>query len=218
MAGENRAGQGRRERPYRRDTGATEDAGMRRFAGGQRVPVVIGATTYPRSALAWSTSRTRRRRAIATISPRPIATSAAATAITESAKIWPARSPCWRANAISVRFAALSMISSESRTINGLRRIITPSAPIPNRSAATIRYQPTSGPLIRARPAVEAAATSNRRPCGSEPQSFVCPVGERRGSSVSLLLGRRSEDDTADRCNEQHDRGDLEGEEGIGEE
>ena len=46
-----------------------------------------GAGDHPRSALAWSTSRSIRRRAIATIRPRPIATSAAATAITASAKI-----------------------------------------------------------------------------------------------------------------------------------
>src|ERR1700675_487650 len=45
MSGENRAGQGRRERPYF-NMGATEDAGMREFAAGQRVPVVTGATTW----------------------------------------------------------------------------------------------------------------------------------------------------------------------------
>ncbi len=42
---------------------------------------------HPRSALAWSTSSGTRRRAIATMRPSPIATSAAATAITARAKI-----------------------------------------------------------------------------------------------------------------------------------
>ena len=46
-----------------------------------------GAGDHPRSALAWSTSRSIPRRAMATMRPRPIATSAAATAITASAKI-----------------------------------------------------------------------------------------------------------------------------------
>ena len=45
------------------------------------------AGDHPRSALAWSTSSGTRRRAIATMRPSPIATSAAATAITASAKI-----------------------------------------------------------------------------------------------------------------------------------
>src|SRR6266513_4025493 len=45
------------------------------------------------------------------------------------------------------------MISSESSTISGLRRSRTPSAPVPNRNAATPRYQATLGPSIRLRPA-----------------------------------------------------------------
>src|SRR5438270_53167 len=40
------------------------------------------------------------------------------------------------------------MISSERRTISGLRRISTPSAPVAKRKAATARYQLTSGPFI----------------------------------------------------------------------
>src|SRR5207302_2259698 len=40
------------------------------------------------------------------------------------------------------------MISSESSTISGLRRSRTPSAPVPNRNAATPRYQATLGPSI----------------------------------------------------------------------
>src|SRR5438876_3380147 len=75
------------------------------------------------------------------------------------------------------------MISSESSTINGLRRRRTPSAPVPNRNAATPRYQATLGP------------------------------------SIDLLPARmRTEDDAADRRDEQHDRRDLEGEQVVGEE
>ena len=43
------AGQGRREVAYLEGTWPTEDAGMRRFAAGQRVRVVAGATTTPGS-------------------------------------------------------------------------------------------------------------------------------------------------------------------------
>ena len=86
-----------------------------------------------------STSSGRRRRAIATISPRPTQTSAAATAITESAKICPSISPWSREKPTNERFAALSMISSERRTINGLRRSSTPPTPIANPGLASIR-------------------------------------------------------------------------------
>src|SRR5205814_2592187 len=88
------------------------------------------------------------RRPIATIRPRPTTTSEAAIAITAIAKTWPSSWPRRRANAISARFAPLSMISTESRMISGLRRTSTPSAPVTNRSAARTRYQPTSGPCI----------------------------------------------------------------------
>ena len=74
---------------------------------------------------------------IATTRPSPTHTSDAATAITASAKIWPAPLCQWRENAISARLPPFSMISSESSTISGLRRMSTPSAPIPNRKAAT---------------------------------------------------------------------------------
>src|SRR4051812_24210098 len=89
------------------------------------------------------------RRPIATIRPRPTTTSDAAIAITEIAKIWPSSRPCSRANAISSRFAAFSMISTESRMISGDRRSITPSAPVANSSPASTTYALMSGPCIR---------------------------------------------------------------------
>src|SRR5215470_5371432 len=80
--------------------------------------------------------------------PRPTTTSEAATAITEMAKIWPSSRPCRRENAISSRFAAFSMISTLSRMISGLRRSITPRAPVVNRNAERITYHVMSGPCI----------------------------------------------------------------------
>src|SRR3954447_15567810 len=85
---------------------------------------------------------------MATIRPRPTTTSDAATAITEMAKIWPSSPPCSRDIAIRSRFAAFSMISTESRMIRGLRRSITPSAPVEKRIALRITYQLISGPCI----------------------------------------------------------------------
>src|SRR5213076_1453248 len=43
------------------------------------------------------------------------------------------------------------MISTESRMISGLRRSITPSAPVAKSSALRITYQLTSGPCIALR-------------------------------------------------------------------
>src|SRR5438105_11127783 len=85
---------------------------------------------------------------MATISPRPTTTSEAATAITEIANTWPASPPCSRDIAIRSRFAAFSMISTESRMISGFRRIITPSAPVANSNALRITYHWMSGPCI----------------------------------------------------------------------
>src|SRR5213076_1524591 len=107
-----------------------------------------GGDDQPRSVLSRSTSRSSLRRAIATIRPRPTTTSEAATAITASAKICPSPFPWYRENAIRARFDPLSMISRESRTISGLRRMSTPSAPVQNRKPETQRYQTTSGPII----------------------------------------------------------------------
>src|SRR5687767_8602486 len=74
------------------------------------------------------------------------------------------------------------MISSESRTISGLRRSSTPRAPVANRNADRVRYQETSGPC-------------------TAPPSALAP-----------------ENHPADGRDEQHDRGDLEGEEVVGQE
>ena len=73
----------------------------------------------------------------------------AATAITARAKICPSWFPCRRANEMRARLPALSMISRESSTINGLRRSRTPAVPIAKRIAATTRYQAISGPCTR---------------------------------------------------------------------
>src|SRR3954451_13332651 len=88
------------------------------------------------------------RRPSATIRPRPTTTSDAATAITEMAKTWPSSRPCRRENAISSRFAELSMISTLSRMIRGLRRSSTPSAPVVKRIALRTMYHWMSGPCI----------------------------------------------------------------------
>src|SRR2546423_4743957 len=123
------------------------------------------------------------RRPMATIRPRPTTTSEAAIAITAIANTWPSSCPNRRANAIRARFDPFNMISTESRMISGLRRTSTPSAPVTKRSAASTRYQPTSGPCI-----------------------------------VLQRPGVRAEHDAADGGDEQHDRGDLEGEQVVGEE
>src|SRR4029453_12781849 len=125
------------------------------------------------------------------IRPRPTTTSEAATAITASAQSSPGSAPPRRANVISARFAPLSMISSESRTISGLRRSRTPSAPVENRKAATTRYQATSGPC-----------------------TGLLPAFHERAARVRV----RAEDDGADGCDEQHDRRDLERQQVVGQE
>jgi hypothetical protein len=56
--------------------------------------------------------------------------------------------PRRREKAISTRLHALSISSSESSTISGLRRMSTPSAPVANMNAAIPKYQVTSGPFI----------------------------------------------------------------------
>src|SRR5512133_1915841 len=113
----------------------------------------------PRRVLSRSTSSVTCLRFSATTRPRPTTTSDAATAITASAKICPPPSPRLRAKPIRARFAPLSMISSDSRTISGLRRSSTPSAPVANRKPATHRYQATSGPSS----AITATAPRQRR-------------------------------------------------------
>ena len=62
-----------------------------------------GAAGHPRSSDSVSTSSERFRRLSATTRPSPTQTSEAATAITASAKIWPAPLCQWRESAISAR-------------------------------------------------------------------------------------------------------------------
>src|SRR5437588_4979472 len=80
------------------------------------------------------------------------------------------------------------MISSESSTISGLRRSSTPSAPVAKRKPETAKYQATLGP--------------------STDSSLGAPPGQTTGMGA--------EDDPADRGDQQHDRGDLEGEQVVG--
>ena len=80
------------------------------------------------------------------------------------------------------------MISSDSRTISGLRRSSTPSAPIVKRMRRAARYQV----IVRA------------RACGGVLSACRSRVA--------------AEDDAADRGHEQHDRRDLEREQVVGEE
>src|SRR5689334_12002809 len=74
--------------------GAARDASPgerdRERAGQGRREAEPRSWDHPRSSDNWSTSRARLRRWIATTRPRPTHTSEAATAITASAKIWPA--------------------------------------------------------------------------------------------------------------------------------
>src|SRR3954451_11426588 len=140
-------------------------------------------SAHPRSVLSLSTSSSRLRRPIATIRPRPTTTSEAAIAITAIANTWPSSWPRRRTNTIRARLTPLSMISTESRMISGLRLTRTPTAPVTNSRAATTRYQPMSGPCI----------------------FFQRP-------------GVGPEHDAADGRDEQHDRGDLEREQVVGEE
>ena len=81
--------EGREDRDPRRRASRDPPAGERdrECTRERREQTDPGAGDHPRSALAWSTSRSIPRRAMATMRPRPIATSAAATAITASAKI-----------------------------------------------------------------------------------------------------------------------------------
>src|SRR5579862_6140601 len=107
-----------------------------------------GTAGHPRSSDSRSTSSASFLRLIATTRPKPTQTSDAATAITARPKICPAPFAKWRENAMSARFPPFSISSSERRTMSGLRRMSTPSAPIPNRNAASARYQVVPGPLM----------------------------------------------------------------------
>src|SRR5262249_20698116 len=132
-------------------------------------------------------------------SPSPTTTSEAATAITVIANTWPSSWPTWRANAISARVAPFNMISTESRMVSGLRRTSTPIAPIVNSIAASTTYQVMSGPCIRLFQGREAGAVV---------------VGRLDVAAAGVC----SEDDPADRGDEEHDRRHLECDQVVGEE
>ncbi len=74
--------------------------------------------------------------------PSPMQTSQAATVITMIARICPSPLPHMRENAISARLAPLSISSRQSSTTSGLRRTITPKAPVQKTIAERARYQP----------------------------------------------------------------------------
>src|SRR6185312_5393955 len=95
--GEHRSRGGVGSRPAR--DARPEESDQQR-SGERRGEADPGGDDHPRRKLSLSTSRSMRFWAIATIRPRPTTTSAAATAITARAKIWPLASPWSRANAI----------------------------------------------------------------------------------------------------------------------
>src|SRR5205814_3783174 len=158
---------GRREkarRPSRHTHAAERDQASGDERGQQADP---GAVDHqPRSVLRRATSSVTRLRFSATTKPRPTTTSDAATAMTANAKIWPPPSPRLREKPIRARFPPLSMISSESRTISGLRRRSTPRAPVAKRKPETARYQEISGPrraVIRATGPLPGCGANGRR-------------------------------------------------------
>src|SRR5581483_973285 len=77
----------------------------------------------------------------------PTAASAAATVMTKNTNTWPATPYAW-ANAMKVKFTALSISSTHMNTMIALRRTSTPNTPITNRTAekksasASIRAYP----------------------------------------------------------------------------
>ena len=164
-------------------------------ASGSSRQIQAAAFSSPRSVRSLSTSSSMLRRPIATIRPRPTTTSEAATAITAIAKTWPSSCPSWRANAIRARFAPLSMISTREQ--DDQRAAADEHAERAGRRRASPRaprYQVTSGPCIGLLDRLE-------RP--------GWPLARARV---------RAEHDAADRRDEQHDRGDLEGEQVVGQE
>src|SRR5690349_5149672 len=99
------------------------------------------------------------------------------------------------------------MISSESSTISGLRRISTPSAPVQKRKPATQRYQTTSGPLT------SGGFRSVRIPSSKNAYAFSL-----LGAFHWPVARVGPEDHAAHRGDEQHNRGDLEGQQLVGQE
>ena len=70
---------------------------------------------------------------------RPIAASAAATAMTKKAIAWPVSSSRFRLKATKVRLAALSISSTPMKSTRALRRIRTAAAPMEKSAAASAR-------------------------------------------------------------------------------
>ena len=77
--------------------------------------------------------------------PRPTTTSAAATTSTKNTVVCPPMSPNFTAKATNDRLTALSISSTHMNSTSGLRRTITPSAPMPNSAAARTRYHVVVG-------------------------------------------------------------------------
>src|SRR5215208_6218870 len=95
------------------------------------------------------------------------------------------------------------MISSESRTISGLRRIRTPRAPVQKRKPASARYQTTSGPFT--------ASTSS-------PVIPRHPDARWRGGPSRRLPGVAPQDDAGQRGQEEGERGELQPPQVVGQE
>src|SRR5260370_40742807 len=93
-------GDARDPRPAEQD----EDRAAER--GEQAEPGAVGHAGHPRSSESVSTSSERFRRLSATTRPSPTQTSEAATAMTASAKIWPAPLCQWRERALTAGGAA----------------------------------------------------------------------------------------------------------------
>ena len=70
-----------------------------------------------------------------TIMARPTETSAAATAMVKNTMICHAALPYYEEAAVSIRFAALSIISMHINTMITFLRTITPISPIMNKAA-----------------------------------------------------------------------------------
>ena len=71
--------------------------------------------------------------------PRPTTTSAAATTSTKNTAVCPPMSPSRVDMATKLRLTALSISSMHMNITSGLRRSVTPTAPMPNSTAASTR-------------------------------------------------------------------------------
>ena len=128
-----------------------------------------------------------RRLYIATIRPRPITTSQAATTITISANTWPSPVPVMREKAISARLPAFSISSSESSTTSGLRRVSTPVAPMQKRNAERttnqLMFTRRASRLSRGRSVFSCVSWSGDWSTVGSPGPSAVPPGMRVGMS-----------------------------------